>query len=118
MTTTQSSQDVAGDGNSPDIFRITQQKIPVQGGEIAVRIFDPRTILDVQGKPKKRAAYVNFHGSGWVFGNLSVDRDFCNQVVQGLDGNLVASDVDYRLAPEHKYPIPVDDCWAAFNWAD
>ncbi|PWY90475.1 Alpha/beta hydrolase fold-3 [Aspergillus sclerotioniger CBS 115572] len=52
----------------------------------------------------------------WVFGDLSTDHDFCKRVVDGLDGHLVAFDVDYRLAPEHKYPIPVDDCWSAFNW--
>lgn len=100
----------------PDVFRITQQKIPVEGGEIAVRVFEPPAIHDEQGNSKKRAAYVNFHGGGWVFGDLSVDHDFCKQLVHGLDGHLVAFDIDYRLAPENKFPIPVNDCWAAFNW--
>ena len=100
----------------PDVFRITQQKIPVEGGEIAVRIFEPPTINDEQGKTKKRAAYVNFHGGGWVFGDLGVDHDFCKQLVHGLDGHLVAFDIDYRLAPENRFPIPLEDCWTAFNW--
>lgn len=107
---------VYGRAQGPDIFRITEQKCPVEGGEITIRIFEPAPKLDEHGKAKKRAAYVNFHGGGWVFGDLSVDHDFCKTLVDGLDGQLVAFDVDYRLAPEHKYPIPVDDCWAAFNW--
>lgn len=65
---------------------------------------------------KKRAAYINFHGGGWVFGGLNVDHDFCKRIVHELDGELVAFDVDYRLAPENRYPTPVNDCWAAFNW--
>ncbi|RHZ53753.1 hypothetical protein CDV55_101582 [Aspergillus turcosus] len=105
-----------GRAAGPDVFRITEQKCPVKGGEITVRIFEPAPGSNGQGNLKKRAAYVNFHGGGWVFGDLSVDHDFCKRLVHGLDGHLVAFDVDYRLAPEHKYPIPVDDCWAAFNW--
>lgn len=105
-----------GRAPSPDIFRITEQKCPVDGGEITIRIFEPAPQLDDQGQPKRRAAYVNFHGGGWVFGGLAYDHDFCKRVVHGLNGDLVAFDVDYRLAPEHKHPIPLNDCWTAFNW--
>ncbi|EAW08857.1 alpha/beta hydrolase [Aspergillus clavatus NRRL 1] len=105
-----------GRARGPDIFRITEQKCPVKGGEITVRIFEPAPILDEQGNPQKRAAYINFHGGGWVFGDLSGDHDFCKRIVDGLEGHLVAFDVDYRLAPEHKYPVAVEDAWAAFNW--
>ncbi|KAH2047213.1 hypothetical protein KXV43_005156 [Aspergillus fumigatus] len=105
-----------GRAAGPDVFRITEQKCPVKDGEITVRIFEPAPVSDDQGNLKKRAAYVNFHGGGWVFGDLSVDHDFCKRLVHGLDGHLVAFDVNYRLAPEYKYPIPVEDCWAAFNW--
>ncbi|KAJ9491000.1 hypothetical protein VN97_g2245 [Penicillium thymicola] len=105
-----------GRAPGPDVFRITEQKCPVDGGEITIRIFEPSPQLDDQGQPKRRAAYVNFHGGGWVFGGLADDHDFCKRVVHGLNGDLVVFDVDYRLAPEHKYPIPVNDCWTAFNW--
>ncbi|PYH97666.1 hypothetical protein BO71DRAFT_115080 [Aspergillus ellipticus CBS 707.79] len=100
----------------PDVFRITEQICPVQGGEIKIRIFEPAPLKDENGNVKKRAAYVNFHGGGWVFGDLATDHEFCKRLVDGLDGHLVAFDVDYRLSPEYKYPIPVDDCWAALNW--
>lgn len=105
-----------GRAEGPDIFRITEQKCPVNGGEITVRIFEPAPKVDGSGHYKKRAAYLNFHGGGWVFGGLQADHDFCKRIVDGLDGDLVAFDVDYRLAPENKYPTPVDDCWAAINW--
>jgi hypothetical protein len=105
-----------GRAAGPDVFRITQQSCPVGGGEIAVRIFEPTPKEDEQGRPKKRGVYINFHGGGWVFGSLDADHDFCKQIVHGLEGDVVAFDVAYRLAPEHRYPIPVDDCWTAFNW--
>ncbi|KAJ5919245.1 hypothetical protein N7466_010188 [Penicillium verhagenii] len=105
-----------GRARGPDVYRITEQKCPVKGAEITIRIFEPAPKKDNQNEQKKRAAYINFHGGGWVFGNLSADHDFCKTLVDGLDGNLVAFDVDYRLAPEHPFPIPVEDCWAAFNW--
>lgn len=107
---------VYGRAVGPHAHRITEQKCPVKGGEITIRIFEPATKLDAQDKQKQRAAYINFHGGGWVFGNLGTDHDFCKTVVDGLNGGLVAFDVDYRLAPENPYPIPVEDCWAAFNW--
>ncbi|KAE8372252.1 esterase [Aspergillus bertholletiae] len=105
-----------GRAPGPEIYRITEQKCPVQGGEIRVRIFEPKQSADEQGRPKQRAAYINFHGGGWVFGDLSSDHEFCKRVVHGLDGNLVAFDVDYRLAPEYRYPTAIEDCWAVFNW--
>lgn len=106
-----------GRAPGPDIFRITEQKCPTEDDEeITIRIFEPPPKMDGQGRMKKRAAYINFHGGGWVFGGLDVDHDFCKWLVHELDGELVVFDVDYRLAPEYQYPIPVDDCWTAFNW--
>ncbi|KAI9730221.1 MAG: hypothetical protein M1834_005985 [Cirrosporium novae-zelandiae] len=108
-----------GRATGPDVYRISEQKCPVEGGEIVVRIFEPEPkLVDVGGgeMKKKRGAYINFHGGGWVFGGLMVDHDFCKRIVHELDGEVVAFDVDYRLAPEYKYPLPVDDCWRAFNW--
>jgi acetyl esterase/lipase len=105
-----------GREHGPDVYCISEQKCPVQGGEITIRVFEPAPKKDAQGQPKKRAAYVNFHGGGWVFGGLNVDHDFCKRIVHDLDEELVAFDVDYRLAPEYPFPIPLEDCWTAFNW--
>ncbi|KAF3003282.1 hypothetical protein E8E14_005878 [Neopestalotiopsis sp. 37M] len=95
----------------PGHLVITEEKCPVEGGEIAVRIFQPPPQND-QEPP--RPVYINFHGGGWVFGNLTNDEDFCKRLA--LEVGCVAFDVDYRLAPEFKFPIPVDDCWRALKW--
>jgi alpha/beta hydrolase fold len=105
-----------GRAAGPDVYRITEQKCPVDGGEITIRIFEPAPIFDEKGNPKKRGAYISFHGGGWVMGGLASEHDLCKRIVNSLDGGVVAFDVDYRLAPEHKYPVPVNDSWAAFNW--
>ncbi len=62
----------------------------------------------------KRPVYINYHGGGWVFGGLPSDFDFCKRIAH--DVGAVAFDIDYRLAPEFPYPIPVEDSWTAFKW--
>lgn len=76
---------------------------------IPVRIYQPSPDI---GSPLPALIY--FHGGGWVIGDLdthdAVCRYFCRQA-----GVMVVS-VDYRLAPENKYPAAVDDCLAATRW--
>ncbi|KAM0818343.1 putative Alpha/beta hydrolase fold-3 domain-containing protein [Seiridium cardinale] len=91
---------------------IHEEKCPVEGGEITVRIFQPGQVPPEPGT--LRPVYVNFHGGGWVFGGLFTDNDYCKRLA--LELQCVCIDVDYRLAPEHKFPTAVDDCWAALNW--
>jgi len=92
-------------------LKITEQKCPVDGGEITVRIFEPDAEKFGDGK---KSVYVNFHGGGWVFGGLVTDFDFCKRVSHEI--GAVCFDIDYRLAPEFKYPTAINDCWEAFNW--
>lgn len=99
-----------GRATGPDVFRVTEQQCPVDNGEITIRIFEPAEV-----EPSiKRPVYINFHGGGWVFNGLATDNDFCKRVCK--ETGAVVFDVDYRLAPEYKFPIPVDDSWAAFQW--
>lgn len=46
--------------------------------------------------------------------NSPTDFDFCKRLAHEV--GCVVFDVDYRLSPEYKFPIPVNDCWEAFNW--
>ncbi len=78
-----------------------------------MRVFEPDPAVYGEGEGG-RPVYVNFHGGGWVFGGLGTDFDFCKRLAHEV--GVVAFDVDYRLSPEHKFPIPLNDCWDAFNW--
>jgi acetyl esterase len=57
---------------------------------------------------------VYFHGGGWVLGGLDTHHPLCLEL-SDLSGCTVIA-VDYRLAPEHPYPTPADDCLAAVKW--
>lgn len=102
-----------GRGHFPTTrVRITEKKCPVEDGEITIRIFE--RVGDEGTKKKKRPAYMNFHGGGWVFGGLHTDHEFAKRLAHRL--GCVVFDVDYRLAPEHPHPTQVRDAWAAFRW--
>ncbi|MDQ6813356.1 MAG: alpha/beta hydrolase [Bacteroidota bacterium] len=82
--------------------------IPVQGGQIHLRIYTPKT-----GK----SAYpviVYYHGGGWVIADLNT----YNASAQGLanQAEAVVVSVAYRQGPEHKFPIAHNDCFAAYEW--
>jgi len=54
------------------------------------------------------------HGGGYLIGSPGQDEQLCRRYSRAL-GAVVAA-VDYRLAPEHQYPVPLDDCYAALAW--
>ncbi|UED72379.1 alpha/beta hydrolase [Brevibacillus sp. DP1.3A] len=58
--------------------------------------------------------FVYYHGGGWVIGDLETVDASCRMLAH-LSGRIVVS-VDYRLAPEHKFPVPVADSYAALKW--
>jgi acetyl esterase len=79
------------------------------GSEIPLRIFRPH------GRgPFPVLAY--FHGGGWVVGDLDTHDDLCRALCHRA-GCVVVS-VDYRRAPEAKYPAALDDCWAVLRWIE
>ena len=57
---------------------------------------------------------VYFHGGGWVVGSIETHEAFTGFLAKELKAKIFS--VDYRLAPEHPFPIPLADCEAAFNW--
>jgi acetyl esterase len=94
---------------TPDlaVAKVQEKSIPGPAGAIPTRIYTP-------AGSGPFPIFVYFHGGGWVIGDLetadSISREFCQRV-----GCVVVS-VDYRLAPEHRFPAAVDDSFAATKW--
>jgi acetyl esterase len=94
-------------GKPEQVAKVVEQKVPVQDGMIKVRIYIPH------GKGNF-PVFVYFHGGGFVYGDLdTVDTPL--RAVTNRSGCIVVS-VDYRLAPEYKFPIAPEDCYAATCW--
>lgn len=66
------------------------------------------------GVSQPAPALLWIHGGGYVLGSAQQDDKLCHRFVREL-GITVAS-VDYRLAPEHPYPAPLEDCYSALTW--
>jgi acetyl esterase len=94
-------------GPFPEVAAVTDHRVPVAGGEITVRAYSP-------GGPGPHPALVYYHGGGWVIGDLYTHDGLCRSL-SAAAGCAVLS-VDYRLAPEAKYPVPVEDSYAALLW--
>lgn len=86
---------------------VEDRLIPGLGGAIPVRIYTP------EGE-RPLPVLVYFHGGGWVLCNLDTHDSICRSLAN-LTECIVVS-VDYRLAPEHKYPAAVEDSYAATCW--
>lgn len=79
------------------------------GGGVDVAIFSPLE------KRRARGVYLHFHGGGWVIGSAFGQSDARLQKLAD-DSFLHVVSVDYALAPEHRWPKPLEDCVAAFEW--
>ncbi|TCO64331.1 acetyl esterase [Actinocrispum wychmicini] len=84
-------------------------RIPVDGDEIGARLYVPT------GLPTGSPLLVYFHGGGFVVGDIESHDNTCRFLAR--HGRVRVLSVDYRLAPEHPFPVPVDDALAAFRFA-
>ena len=79
-------------------------------GTIPLRVYRPGGVPDSRPLP----VLVFFHGGGWVIGDIETHDVVCRQVT--AEAGISVISVDYRLAPENKFPAAVDDAWAATRW--
>jgi acetyl esterase/lipase len=82
----------------------------LSAGGVPIRVYRPAGVPDTTRLP----VHVFFHGGGWVIGDLDTHDTLCRQVTAAAGISVVA--VDYRLAPEHKFPAAADDAWSATTW--
>jgi acetyl esterase len=90
--------------------RVEGMAIPGPGGAMQARLY---VALGAPQPPQPLLVY--YHGGGWVVGDLDTHDGLCRFLAE-YSGCRVLS-VDYRLAPEHPFPAPVEDAVAAFSWA-
>lgn len=96
-------------GPGPEVGKSYDEQVPVPGGgHITLRMLVPDGEI--------RALVVYYHGGGWVIGNIEESDHLTRKLANMLHAAVV--NVDYRLAPEHRYPAAADDAWTALQWAD
>jgi acetyl esterase/lipase len=92
-----------------DGVEITDIRIAGPAGELPVRTYARA------GEKADRPLVLYFHGGGWVFGSLGMGDYVCSNIASQVDAVVVS--VDYCLAPLHRFPAGLEDCFAALVWA-
>lgn len=95
---------VAHPGYLPKTYKVWDHEIHYEDHEIPIRIFSP-------DEDAVHPLIIYFHGGGWVIGNIDSYTQVCARLAR-ITGHTVIS-VDYRLAPEHKFPAAPNDCYFA-----
>jgi acetyl esterase len=95
----------------PELRSVEPLAIPSPAGSIPARVYTP---IKLRKANDLAPCLVFFHGGGWVIGNLDTHDVVCRKLAD--EGQLIVISVDYRLAPEHKFPAAVDDAVAATQW--
>jgi len=95
-------------GPGPEVDIAYDVELPTADGHtFTVRVLVPAGEI--------RALVVYYHGGGWVIGNIDEYDNIARTLANALHAAVV--NVDYRLAPEHRYPAAADDAWTALQWA-
>ena len=95
-------------GQPEEIYKVEDREIPGPAGTIPVRLYWPENSTP-------RPVVLCFHGGGMVAGTIEVFDNICRALTNRAD--CICISVEYRLAPENKFPVPLEDCYAALVWA-
>src|ERR1700752_2263734 len=95
----------------PELESAKELSIPAPHGAIPAAIYTPNPLRKKEGLA---SCLLFFHGGGWVIGNLDSHDVVCRKLAH--EGELIVISVDYRLAPEHKFPAAPEDAIAATKW--
>ena len=94
----------------PAVAEVRELAADGPGGKIPLRLYRSHALRSGEQQP----VLVFFHGGGWVFGDLETHDNLCRSLANLADCTAVS--VDYRLAPEHRFPAAIDDAFAATRW--
>lgn len=86
--------------------RVENLKLPGAEGELAARLYAP--------SDARLPVLLYFHGGGFTIGSIETHDSLCRQLAMRSGAAVIS--LDYRLAPEHKFPAAVDDCWTVMKW--
>ncbi|QHS23203.1 alpha/beta hydrolase [Virgibacillus sp. MSP4-1] len=99
---------LAMDQGGERVEKVENRTLPLEGRDIPVRVYTP-----VEGEAQY-PGLVYYHGGGWVIGDLDSHDSICRLIAN--QAKCVVVSVDYRLAPEHKYPAAVEDAYDSLVW--
>ncbi len=91
----------------PELHKVEERNLPGPAGDIRVRLYFPSA-----ERPAPTLIYI--HGGGWVICSLDTHDRCCRRIAE--EGRFAVASIDYRLAPEHRFPACFDDCVAAVQW--
>ncbi|MCU7372760.1 alpha/beta hydrolase [Paucibacter sp. O1-1] len=91
------------------LARIENLQVPGAEGPLAARLYAPKTRDEA-----RLPVLLYLHGGGFTIGSLETHDSLCRQLALRSGAAVLA--LDYRLAPEHRFPAAVDDCWAVMRW--
>ena len=93
-------------GPAPEMRRVEERTIDGVDGSLILRVLTPFEYV--------RGVLVYYHGGGWVTGSVDEYETVARKLAERTSCAVVL--VDYRLAPEHRYPAAVNDAYAALEW--
>jgi acetyl esterase len=101
------SEALAPQSDPDPVGEVAERSLPGPNGDIRARFYLP-------GDGRPRPVLVYFSGGGWVLGSLDTVDKICRRLANAVPCAVVS--VEYRRAPEHRFPAGLEDCFAATSW--
>lgn len=94
-------------GRGEEVHRVQDLEASGPSGAVPIRLYRPRPDRDLP-------ILVYLHGGGWIMGSIATHDAVCRALCHR--SQVAVASVEYRLAPEHKFPAGLEDCFAAVAW--
>lgn len=102
-------------GGSKPIGEVRELVVPGAEHDIPARLYIPRGQLGSEASRGAGSPLLVFaHGGGMMYGDLDSHDPLCRFLAE--QARVIVLSVDYRLAPEHRFPSAIEDCWASYRW--